>query len=392
MASAFKEEEELARKNPDDPLARKDLTDLPQEAHEIVKLFEFKLTGGVIENEVFLFGSFLQKVQPYYGDIDSLVTVKMNYDKKKAGLLFVDMFRDKVNKLNNTKGLFVVDIKAGEYKDGVAIHWTVHEILDGKRGPKPDFNGHPSEDILLKDTIFNKNGLFKLDLIVPYYGKYLEATAVYFVRGIDGFVGADPELFAARDRVVKSLKENATKQLREGKYYKTFKRIFAQARIERNYTLLKKMIPLLQSQVALLSLIGGDIGTLKTLYEFKAPFDKKFVISELEQMKDKLSNITQVPIPFEEIKGLINTLEINLDKPKLAVDLINRLVEVIVTHVNTATVKFSEAFLHWGKKPPSKFINSDISPESIDFNQGEYYSPITTVKTNINPENKSFLT
>jgi len=330
-----------------DIFERKEDDDLPKQAYQIVKLLEFPEKNSIEKCKTFMFGSFLQKVQPYYGDIDTLITLTINRPKEEAAEIFIREFKKKVRALMKVKGIYVVDIKAGLYSDGDAIHWTVPEVLRGQRDLlRVDFNGHNGEKKTLLQAAFD-NGIFKLDIIVPYFGKYLEATAIYFLETYDGFIGIDKESYNIKSRVLESLKENAGKQAREGKLYKMFKRIYAETRLNRNYALAGRMIPLLQSQVALVSLQAGDLGTLKTIYEFDKLPKKSVLMIELEHIKDILSNITMFPLPFAEIKKLIFALENNYTHPKAAFDILTRLIEILTTEVNTQTAKYMKKVLGW---------------------------------------------
>ena len=94
---------------------------------------------------------------------------------------------------NNKLGRFFTDMKAGTYEDGEAIHWKYSEIMQGYRNANiPDFNGHigPKK---LKDAISQiekdkkkSNILLKIDMVAPYFGKYLEVTMVYFIDSNEG--------------------------------------------------------------------------------------------------------------------------------------------------------------------------------------------------------------
>lgn len=368
-----------------DVFARKEDDDLPKQAYAITKLLEFPEKNGIEKCVTFLFGSFLQKAQPYYGDIDTLITLTINRPKEEAAMIFIREFKKKVRALMKVSGIYVVDIKAGVYSDGDAIHWTVGEVLRGQRDLlRVDFNGHNGEKKTLLQAVFD-NALFKLDIIVPYFGKYLEATAVYFLDTYDGYIGLDQEAYATKERVLSSLKENAGKQAREGKLYKMFKRIFAEARLSKNTALAKRMIPLLQSQVALVSLQAGDLGTLKTIYEFGKIPKKSVLVNELEHIKDVLSNVTKFELPFPMIKKLILALENNYNHPKAAYDILVKLTEILVTEVNTQTAKYMTKVLGWNNiavipqnllaLPPPEAVKHEMEPEH-EFEEHSYIREI----------------
>ncbi len=239
-----------------------------------IKLIDFiKFPNNNLSNSTnFIYGSYALKTQPYQSDIDTINDVYINLPRNKSIPYIVRELKKIVKKIELKPGWFFTDAKAGTYPDGESVHWTSHEILTGKRkGHIPDHNDHLGEKTL-KDAI-QENSLVKIDMVAPYYGRYIEVTVVYFFRDLKGNINYN-ENQKNQDFILESLRKDTIKQYKAHKYFKTAKRIFAQAKAIGDIKVLKALYPLISSNLSKLSAIESDIKTLILLIDEKHKLNK----------------------------------------------------------------------------------------------------------------------
>lgn len=214
-----------------DVFAIKSFDEISKEAKDIINLFNFPLDQYITKSKPELYGSFAQKIQPYFSDIDTIVNIEIDYphtpdvnfvyvnnkaiikfNDRTEKSIFVKAFTAKIYELSKMKDVFIADIKCGRYKDGKPIHWKVDEILKTKLvNPvvTPTFervdprshnirtraldvkqtteNQETKEKILKKSDQYTfldgitDDSVIKIDLIVPYEKRYIEATAIYHI-------------------------------------------------------------------------------------------------------------------------------------------------------------------------------------------------------------------
>jgi hypothetical protein len=200
----------------------------PEKANILINFIKYPNTK-YMKSTNFIYGSYSLKTQPYYSDIDTINNVNINLYRNESIPYIIEYFKKIVLKIIKKKDWFLTDIKAGIYENSnEPVHWTPKEILNNRRnGYIPDFNDNFGQKSL-KDA-FTDNSLIKVDMVAPYYGRYIEVTVVYFFTDLDGPINyksfqLEPQY------ILKSLKEDTIKQFNNHKYFKTAKRIFAQAK------------------------------------------------------------------------------------------------------------------------------------------------------------------
>lgn len=292
---------------------------------ELIKFPDFK---EVKRNKFLFIGSYNLKIQPYFGDFDTLNYVEINGTRNTVLKIIVKGIKKVISDVQKLPNHFITDIKAGRYPDGESIHWSPEECLRGYREEGvPDFNGHTGKRITLEEAINqdpNKgtgNPLLKVDMVSPYFGKYIETTAVYAVKAIYDNYDFYSDIFSEKKRIILSIMKDAEKQLKNGKYFKVIKRLFAGIRltktlygINESYKIVKPIIPLMASNISKLSSIASDLSTLYLLLQLNKKIDFNFASKEVEMMKDRVSNIMDLNInnkffnnAFDKLNNLLNS-------------------------------------------------------------------------------------
>lgn len=335
-------------------LQSKQKFEITKKAEKIINFFRFPLKDKVTESIINIFGSYNLKAQPYYADIDTNNFVLMKSNRNETPKIVTKLFQNIVKKIQDKEGWFFTDAKAGIYPDGEAIHWTAEEILKGKRnGKNPDFNGHFGEMKLI-DAV-KEHALLKIDMVVPYYDKYIETTVVYYIRDKDGPFNYDEDRLQTKI-ILESLLKDTLKQLKKNKYFKVIKRIFAMLRYTKNWDYIKPIKPLINSNLSKLSAIISDLGTLELLLFLKKPFNVNFAIGELESFKEKLSNILDLNLDNEKIDSDLNKLSnylLNYDKNNALI-----LLEKIIAYLLKENNKQVELYFQHIGIPFKNYVNN----------------------------------
>jgi hypothetical protein len=310
----------------------------PPQAMKIINFLKIPNSKNIVSN-IFIFGSYALRVQPYYSDIDTINQVTIDAPEDESIAIFYDKFKKILLKLNRTRGWFFTDVKAGIYDNGEPVHWRLDEILDGKRDNKPDYNGNYGHKNFLdavKDT-----ALLKLDIVVPYFNRYIEATVVYYLKSLEKYIGYSEQYFTI-DGIISSLLLDTKKQLKKNKIFKAIKRIFAYYRLTSNKKNLEKLYPIITSNISKLSSIGSDLSTIKLLLELNKPIDKLFTSNELYIVIDKIPNMIDLNFDHNfmideiiKIKNLINE-----NKNSDAINLLNNVISNIMNITNAETIEY----------------------------------------------------
>lgn len=319
-------------------LLPKNLLDYPRKVNKIINFFRFPNTKN-IKSEIILFGSYNLRAQPYYADFDTLNLIYINKNYEETAKIVVKHLKSIIKKIEMKKGWFFTDCKAGLYEDGEAIHWTSEEIYKGKRNKNADFNGHFGNKNLI-DAV-KEHALLKVDMVCPYYDKYIEATVVYLIKYKDGYFNYDPEWLEAH-RVVSSIGNDALKQLNKGKYFKVIKRMFAILRYSKNEKYINIIKPLINSNISKLSSIGSDLSTLALLLELNKPININFTAGEVQSFKEKISNMLDLNVNPNQFDNIFDCIYVNLINRNLekVYELLNCAINLIQKINNNEIINF----------------------------------------------------
>lgn len=268
--------------------------DVPEKVFRIIDILKFPKTKYEVFNKLKLFGSYWLRIQPYFGDFDTLNFVVLDADRETALDIVVKGIQKIVSNIDKKEGWFCTDIKAGRYENGDSIHWTPEEILKGYK--MDDKKITLTEAINQNPDVGEGLPLLKIDLVVPYYDKYIEATSVYLIDCNNSRFY--PENIAEPQRILTSLIKDTNKQLSKGKYFKVVKRCFALCRMvysvfhDKNaYLLASVILPIIGSNISKLSAVSGDISTLALLFETKKQVNVNFATQQIQRYKDTIANI-----------------------------------------------------------------------------------------------------
>ena len=164
-----------------------------------------------------------------------------------------------------------------EARKGIRFHilrWKPMEVLDGikvVRGLK----------VQLDDAIAS-GGLIKLDLIADL-DQFTEVSMIYNLK-----LGKE-QVTKIQGDVVESLREDIIYYDRRSPF-KALKRAFSLAKLTKNFDELKKLLPLLNSDLGRLYNIVGDLATIHMLLETPSPpLDE--IRENLDEMRARMGNI-----------------------------------------------------------------------------------------------------
>ena len=206
------------------------------------------------------------------------------------------------------------------------IRWKPQDILNGfvtYRGVKIPFNKY-----LLGDTIT------KIDVIAWLNGvRYNEVTMVYaFTK--------DGEMVNKKfGNIELALIEQIPYLLYKGMYMKICKRINSIERAGKNPNklLLRRLYNLFASDLGLLNQVISDIGALEFLIENVKSISKSRFVYEIEQMKTRLGNMTN--LKYIKNEKVINALLNELENDVVDLDVLKKLEESLFIILQSETIK-----------------------------------------------------
>lgn len=231
----------------------------------------FPLVNDHIKSKVNIVGTSTLGSVGFYSDIDAFCIVEINEPPERSDREFISAI---TQKLSQTQAIlpesFVTDIKAG------GKHFTPAEV-DSKR-----FHEAIRED-----------GYTKIDYVIPFIDRYIEASCIYYVKDTRGWYATNP--IETVKMLQKILEESRDEQVHKGKLFKALKREFSILKYNKHKltaaqkAYAEKILMFLRSPVGMVSKMAGDLETLELI--MKRSFDKKLVISEFNTMIDRLSGM-----------------------------------------------------------------------------------------------------
>lgn len=228
-------------------------------------------------------GSSINKIQPFFSDVDIMNIVNLKLNKNESIKYFIDKLKDIILNIKSLPNTFFSDFKAGGF------HWNEKEILN-------EINN--SASISLEEACKIKD-VIKLDIIAPYNERYIEMSTFFVLQSTDGFINIKDDYF---NDLEKSLYKDI-EEYKNIKPFKAIKRVWSLLSLTNNLKVLIKLETLIKSNVALLSQINADIETLELLLTHKNNYNLDFVITELNLMKEHISHI--IDIDFDDAKVIL---------------------------------------------------------------------------------------
>lgn len=160
------------------------------------------------------------------------------------------------------------------------VRWTPNEV---KRGFKILVDGRKFS----LDEAFQTPTITKLDVVAWVQGtRFTDFSVIYEFRK------GGKVLNPARLDIEASLKENIYSLYYEKDTFKMAKRMFALARVIGAYPLMSVLTEMFNGDLGRIYVVYGDIGTLEFLLENEGSIPKEKVQFEIDQFRNRLSNIT----------------------------------------------------------------------------------------------------
>jgi hypothetical protein len=316
---------------------------IPPQANELVEYLCFKNNEFITKNTYNIYGSFNYRLQNYPADIDSTNIVNIKLDDEEASKIIENQLKmNAVKLLNNKLGRTYADMKCGRYENGESIHWKIHEVIQGFRDKGiPDINGQYSNKLItLNEAIMDKGALMKMDMLVPYMGRYVEVSCLYQIKTNDGFI-THTHLNINEQQFLDSLAKDTMKQYKKGKIFKTVKRMYSNAKIREDIKTLKILQPLIDSNLSRLASIKADISTLLLLLSVNKYPSPIVLKQQFAKIKFSLDNILDIELPLDNIYNLIDQSYLLLSKkrPESGI-LLEKLEDMLDKIINTETILY----------------------------------------------------
>ena len=212
----------------------------------------------------------------------------------------------------------------------ITLRWSMGEILEGFK----NLNGkhYPLDEAVKTFTT-------KLDMVFVCNGFYTEISNIF----IDEFSSKHGLVFYPISPDVKhyeeAIKYNLMEYLDKHKYLKALKRMFIMALYKKDMPLLKKLFPVLLSDVGLLNKASSIIKTIISLYETNQAHDKHQIAFQLDNLKPLISNVYQFEFGEKGIDHTIDTIIHSLKNSKKTINDLEKLSDKLDEVSNNETLK-----------------------------------------------------
>ena len=207
------------------------------------------------------------------------------------------------------------------------LRWTSREILEGVKVLKGD-------QVISLENAIATGGMIKVDAVANINNRFTEFSVIY-------------DIFMNGKHLTKPIPPLVESLVEDMMYYeivnpfKALKRLFSLAKHFKEYTIIEKIVPVLNSDLGRLYQIIGDLKTLAFLLDGRTrPTHRMQIIrSQIDDMRQRLGNIYQLkdflkaehsiigsifsllktPIPkmHPKLETLIEELQVILDKNTL---------------------------------------------------------------------------
>jgi len=274
--------------------------------------------------EIIRVGSSMNKIQPFYSDIDVMNIIHKQLNSEKLINFFISNLRNIVSNLSTSTTVFFSDFKAG------GLHWTIQQIIDGKNNELTLYNACTIKDVI------------KLDIIAPYDERYLEMSTFFILKSQTEYINVESNYF---ENFRKSLLTDIA-HYQESKPFKAIKRVWSLARLTSDNKTLETLHELIKSNIALIAQVNSDIETIVLLIEHSSKYDLNFVLDELDGFRERLSTILDIPIDFEKLNLMIDNVKLlfkfgsTTESEKIIIEALNRLHNYLLKITNKETLEY----------------------------------------------------
>ena len=226
-----------------------------------------------------------------------------------------------------------------ENRKQITLRWTPQEVIKNK---KETLSG----DIMTLDKGLSQPTITKIETIFNINGRFI-AFSNYFDIGAST---ADIEEFK------QSLQLNTLRMLKDKKYMKVIKRIFAQEKsFFRDEKKIEDIYKFLVSDAGRLNKINNDIKAIQEIVITKnglVPM-KTTIKTELDSLIDNLASIQLIDYDLEELDKLLNEAIDNVNRKKF-----NDILDKLISDIDYITKKEAHNFLKQNEllPLPSKYL------------------------------------
>lgn len=169
------------------------------------------------------------------------------------------------------------------------IRWTPQEILRGEKTLRDGSTYTLAQGM-------KSDGLFKLDVVgFVSQNRYKEFSMIYLRKKQEW-------------DLIDELKQDILLYSTLGKHFKAVKRLFSLARWEGDRSLLEKLEPMLNGDEGILYSVISDVDTILYLYENRDAVPESKVKYELDQFRDRLSNIYKDAVLLKKVPAFLQRL------------------------------------------------------------------------------------
>ena len=188
------------------------------------------------------------------------------------------------------------------------VRWTPADILAGEKTLR-DGSVFPLAEAV------QSNALCKMDCIgLVQNNRYTDFSMIY------EFHYQQKVLNDAFRNIGDALKEDIIAFTAQGKLFKVLKRVYALAKFRHQDHIIKKLTPILNSDLGRLYQVASDVGTLIDLLDEKKPVPLAQLHFEIDQFKGRLSTIYNLPDYLKahhDIIGKLNAATKTTSRPAL---------------------------------------------------------------------------
>lgn len=289
-------------------------------------------------------GSFTYKIQKYPSDIDINQTIKIKNGNFKT---IVNQLKRIAVNIMKAKNVYFSDFKAGvdvrypEDRDKYILRWTIPEILLGKKVL-------PGNKIITLEEVLQMKSVLKLDIIVFTDGRFIE-TSTFFIleklndNGTTEFINIPANFF---EMFTEELKREVLKYTKPEtlKFFKAVKRMWSLARVTKDIKMLKKLEPLINSNLSLVSQINADLETLELLLDKTNDIPIEKIIQTINSIGKRLSTIIDIKLDdnmlaneLQKVKDLLSNY--NGDKEGIK-HIFESIHDYLLNALNSETYKY----------------------------------------------------
>lgn len=280
-------------------------------------------------------GSSTFAVQKYWSDLDINNVFKEEGNIDQVAHAGLKNIRKLVKEIVNQPDVYFSDFKAGVDENGNALHWTADQILD-------------TDNIWILTDALKQKSVIKLDIIAPLGDRFIEASTFFILAQVDSENNIK-NILNLPDDFIEQFQNNLRSEISKyanTKPFKAIKRLWSLSRIRKDIPTLKKIVPLIDSNLSLLSRITADMETLILLLEKVSDPPVKDMARSVSQFKENLSTIADIKLPLNEFDMLIDKLvllligKFNKSNRREAISLLKSMHDYLLKIINIETLDY----------------------------------------------------